>query len=546
MGDLKKLIDSLSTVQRVTIVLTALLVGAGIVGFVKWKHENDFKPLYTNMALTDAGTVVQKLKEAGVEYRLGENGTSVLVPSARLSELRLDMAAAGLPKSGRIGFELFDKMNFGATEFVEHVNYRRALEGELERSIMTVTEVEQARVHLTFPKDSVFLENREPAKASVMLRLRSGNRMPAQNIAAISNLVASAVEGLNPTAVSIIDMQGNLLSRPRRQNPGDGSEATQELLDFRQQMERDLVSKVNATLEPLLGPERFRVGASVDCDFSSGDQSEETFDPNKSVMVSSQKTEDSSTGSGAAGVPGTSSSLPNPTSRPATSLSGINRRTESISYQSSRVVKHTRLPQGSVKRMSLSVLLDQNVQWEGAGSARKKVLVPPSPETLKAIHDLVAGVTGLSPDRGDQLIIESLPFESTLSLEPPPVAPSTPTPAPVTRLPRLQDLMHNKVVLISSGAGLLLLIGLVVILIRVAKRRKIAIQHEIAVTQALPAASEEGVPSETIEPAIEQAALTPPTPEAHSVEGLAQRIREAVVKEPTAPAGVIRGWLNES
>ena len=130
--------------------------------------------------------------------RLSENGTTILAPSARVAELRLEMASAGLPKSGRIGFELFDKTNFGATEFSEHVNYRRALEGELERSVMSLTEVEQARVHLTFPKDSVFLESRQPGKASVVLRLRPGAKLSAQNVAALTNLLASAVEGLTP------------------------------------------------------------------------------------------------------------------------------------------------------------------------------------------------------------------------------------------------------------------------------------------------------------------------------------------------------------
>ena len=139
----------------------------------------------------------------------------MLVPSAKLAELRLGMAAAGLPKTGRIGFELFDKMNLGATEFTEHINYRRALEGELERSVMSLAEVEQARVHLTFPKDSVFLEAQQPAKASVLVKTRPGARLAPQNVVAIYHLVASAVEGLAPDAVSVLDMNGNLLSRPR-------------------------------------------------------------------------------------------------------------------------------------------------------------------------------------------------------------------------------------------------------------------------------------------------------------------------------------------
>jgi flagellar M-ring protein FliF len=198
MEQLRKLLSHLSVMQRVTILASALAVGAGVVAFVRWKQESDFRPLYTTLASEDAGAVVQKLKEGGVEYRLSENGSTILVPSAKVAEMRLEMASAGLPKSGRIGFELFDKTNFGATEFVEHINYRRALEGELERTVMSLSEVEQARVHLTFPKESVYLESRQPAKASVVVRLRPGAQLIPPNVIAIEHLVASAVEGLGP------------------------------------------------------------------------------------------------------------------------------------------------------------------------------------------------------------------------------------------------------------------------------------------------------------------------------------------------------------
>ena len=158
MNQITALIANLSLRQRVLIVAAAVLVAGSLVGFTRWRREQDFRPLFTNMAAEDAGAVVQKLRESGTEFRLSENGTTVLAPSERVAELRLQMASAGLPKSGRAGFELFDKANFGVTDFAEHINFRRALEGELERSIMALAEVESARVHLTFSKDSVFLE----------------------------------------------------------------------------------------------------------------------------------------------------------------------------------------------------------------------------------------------------------------------------------------------------------------------------------------------------------------------------------------------------
>src|ERR1035437_8654514 len=207
MEQLSELLAGLSTKQKASIVIAALLTVAGIISFTRWKHEGDFRPLYSSMAPEDAAGVVQKLRETGVEYRLSESGGVVSVPSAKLAESRLALAAVGLPKTGRIGFELFDKTNFGTTEFVEHINYKRALEGELERSVMSLAEVEQARVHLTLPKDSVFIEQQQPAKASVLLKIRPGAQLSAQNVLAVTNLVASAADGLSPDAVSVLDMR---------------------------------------------------------------------------------------------------------------------------------------------------------------------------------------------------------------------------------------------------------------------------------------------------------------------------------------------------
>jgi flagellar M-ring protein FliF len=278
---------------------------------------------------------------------------------------------------------------------------------------------------------------------------------------AVTHLIASAVEGLAPESVFVLDMRGNLLNRPRRltSSLGDGG-AADEMLETRQRLEKDLVAKISSTLEPLLGAEKFRAGASVDCDFTSSEESEESYDPNKSVMLTSQVTEDASTAKTTAGVPGTASNLPRPAARPATAPSGVSRHTENITYQSSRLVRQRRFPQGTVKKMSLAVLVDHNVKWQGEGEKKQRFPAPPSPETMKAIHDLVAAATGLSSERGDQLIVESLPFESTLNFEP--LAPARPvTPAsPQTQLLGLWN--KNKYLVIGAGGAVLLLLLLMV------------------------------------------------------------------------------------
>ncbi len=541
MDQFKKVWDNLSISQRIAIAAAALAVFAGLFAFARWKRESDFHPLYTAVSAEDAGVIVQKIKESGSDYRLSEDGKVVLVPSAKLAELRLQMAAAGLPKSGRLGFELFDKTTIGVTEFVEHINYRRALEGELERSVMSLAEVEQARVHLTFPKDSVFLEAQQPAKASIILRLKPGARITGPNVLAICNLVASSVEGLAPDAVSVVDMNGNLLSRPRKPSSDDATAAGDDLFDLRQKLERDLVAKMNATLEPVLGAERFRAGASVDCELSSGDQSEEIFDPSKSVMLTSLRTEESTASSGASGssgVPGTASNLPRATSKPSSGLSGLTRVTENVTYQTSRTTKRTRSPQGAIKRMSLSVLVDHSLRWEGDGPRKRRVLVPTPPETVKSIHELVAAVTGFSEERGDQLIVESLPFESTLNQEPPLPPPASAKPAPI---------FPQKLVLpIAVGAtGLLLVVGAALAWLWKRRRRvrvemRTALPGENQPSDVVALQSAAGQPGESGTDVPELLPATPP-----KLQRLTELIRETAARDATGSCNVVRTWLSE-
>jgi flagellar M-ring protein FliF len=561
---MKKILANFSVRQRITIAVVLIAAAAGLYTLVQHQREADFRPLFTGVAPEDASAIVQKLKETGVDYRVPEEGGMVLVPSARLAELRINMAAVGLPKTGRIGFELFDKTNLGATEFTEHINYRRALEGELERSVMSLAEVEQARVHITFPKDSVFLESQQPAKASVLVKLRPGSRLAPQNVLAIDHLVSAAVEGLTPDGVSVLDMNGNLLGRPRSPGTLDGPEPSEAALDYRHHVETDLLAKVNSTLEPLLGADKFRANVSVECDFTGGEQSEEIFDPAHSVMTTSQHTEDTSGGTSANGVPGTASTLPRPTSRPGSGSSRVSRSTENIAYQTSRTVKKTRMPAGVVKKMSLAVLVDQSVTWEKDGKGMKRVLVAPTPETMKIIHDVLAGVTGFNAERGDQLVIETLPFESTLQLEPPGVPGAAPAPAKPTGMAGLPIQLDRKTLLTVGGAaaGAIVMIFLFAMLLRKRKKKsaiataaaELAAGDTPAGRAALAAAhAQEGLEAQLAErDALQQKSdaqvltnlkLAPVITK--KAEILAKHLREKISKEPEVAGQILRTWIRE-
>jgi len=370
------------------------------------------------------------------------------------------------------------------------------------------------------------------------------------------------VEGLAPDAVSVLDMNGNLLSHPKAASI-DGTDSSQGSLDYRHQVETDLISKINSTLEPLLGANKFRAGVSVDCDFSGGDQSEEIFDPARTVMASSQRTEDSAGAAGASGVPGTASSLPRPTSRPAISAANkITRMTENIIYQATRTVRKTRLPAGTVKKMSLAILVDQDLTWEPDKTGFKRVLSPPSPEKLKTIRDLVAGITGLNTERGDQLIVETLPFESTLAIDPPerakPAAPSKPQ-GPLKWPP------DGKTLLIGGGAAVALIVlgFLAAMLLRGGKSKVTASSNKtLSAGNAERGGPESAIAGDTLEKQLESK-LTERDAMQHQLDAqalnalniapvitktaeiLAKHLREKIKSEPDVSAQVLRTWIHE-
>lgn len=561
MAELKRLLANLTLRQKVSLVAAAVAVAASLWALGNWSRERDFRPLYTGLAAEDAGAVVARLRERGTPYRLSDAGATVLVPSSLVAEARLDLAASGLPRTGRIGFELFDQNRFGATDFAEKVNFHRALEGELERSILTLAEVERARVHITPPKESVFLESRRPAKASVLIRLRPGARLAPENVQAICHLVASAVEGLEPAAVSVLDVRGNLLNRPRPPEDPDSGRPSEALLEWRQSLERDLVAKIRSTLEPLLGPDGFRASVSLECDFTSGEHSEEILDPTRSVMTSSQRSEDTGGYPAASGVPGTASNLPRPTARPASSARSYSRKTENITYQSSRTVRRVRIPQGTVKRMSVAVVIDHAVRWEGQGAGARRVVEPPSEEKLKAIRELVAGAVGLNAERGDQLTVESLPFEAMPRWQPE-EEPAAPSPSGAPSLPAwLPEPLRDPRVLGAAGAALVVLLaGALALLVRLRRRRRLKIRaaNVLGSGQGAAGALEQAGGNDRLgeqlaeraeqqakleREALESLRLAPPKTKKSEV--LAKHLGEEAKKDAPGLAQVVRTWLDE-
>jgi flagellar M-ring protein FliF len=551
MNQLIQIWNRLSIAQRISLIAAPILVCALSWGLVRWKHDGDFRTLYSGLAPEDAAAVTQKLREVAIEFRLDETGAAILVPSGNLSEARLALAGAGLPRTGRIGFELFDRVNLGASDFTEQVNYRRALEGELERTVATLSEVDQARIHITFAKESVFLDARQPSKATVVLRLKRAPRISNANVTAIANLIASAVDGLTPESVAIVDSGGRLLNRPRAAQDND-SRMAEANLDYRHQIEADFLTRINAAVEPLVGPGKFRAGINVDCDFTSAEESEESYDASKSMVVSSQSTEESTASALAGGTPGTASNLPQPAPRSPGGSSGVMRRTENLSYQPGRIVRRTISPRGTIRRVSTSVLVDQMIRWEGIGPKAKKSLVPPSAEVMKGIHDVIAGITGFDEKRGDQITVETLPFEETISAEPPPAAPSAGKPGSGF------DFRHPAV-MGGAATGLIMLLLIGFFLYRRPSGRRPANLGPASLHAGAnaPAAgigenADARLEQQMLDNAAEHSQLEAEAlsrirlpANTKKTEVLVRHIRESVHKDPGGAANVLRTWVSE-
>ncbi len=395
--------------QRATIVLLAVLVLVAIGSFVYYMNRVEYEVLYRDLNPEDAQAIAAKLKEEKKDFLV--QGTSILVaaPKSEVDKLRLEVAGAGLARSGRVGYEIFDKNQFGLTDFTEQVNLQRALEGELARTISSLTEISEARVHLVLPKDSVFEEKREEAKASVVVRLRNGAELSKASIAGIKGVVAGAVPGLRTYNVSVVDDQGRLLS----QSAETGDQARSELESgIKEQIEHDMVSKVISILEPVVGKGKVHANASVDLDFNTTEQTEETFNPNPQAILSQQRTEERvSSSSTESGVPGTQSNVSGNTSQQPGTAPARLRTNETTNYEVSKMVRHTVQPKGNLRRISVAVILDHKTAY--SKSPDGKVVTSNQPRTqaeLDAYRELVLATVGFSKERGDTVTLENVPF----------------------------------------------------------------------------------------------------------------------------------------
>lgn len=396
----------------------ALLVGLAAsialgVAVVMWSQQPDFVPLYGTLPAADSAKVVQSLEQRGVPYKL--EGGAVAVPAEQVHQLRLQLAGQGLPGSGYQGFELLDReQSFGTSSFMENARYQRALEGELTKSIASLDSVSGARVHLAIPKQSAFVRRRSQPSASVLVNVMPGRALQEQHVAGIVNLVASSVPGMEAEKVTVVDQRGRLLTRtPRSEGVATGSEH----LQFLRQVEKDYSDRIVELLTPVLGADRISAKVSADIDFTVVEKTMESYSPEKALR-SEQTTEELTSSVRAEGVPGALSNSPPPAAEigdpaeeegaeaPAPEPRQTTRHA-TRNYELDRTISHVREAPGSIRRLSVAVLVDYRDHINDAGNAER---VPLGADEIARIEALVKEAVGFNAERGDSVNVANVSF----------------------------------------------------------------------------------------------------------------------------------------
>ena len=380
----------LSTSQRIVMSSVLVLTFGGLIGLIVWAGMtgggSTYSTLFSSLDLAESSSIVEQLKEGKYEYKIENEGRTISVKKNQVYELRMTFAKMGLPKSGHIGYEIFDKTNLGMTDFVQNLNYKRALEGEIANTIQNLSEVDKARIHIVIPKETIFIERQIEPTASIVVKLKPGAKMNDKHVEAIANLVASSVEGLKRKNITIVDTDGNLLSNAYGDN--EIAERTSNQLQLQTNVEKTITNKALEMLEGVLGPNKSRVKVSVDLEFQQESRVEEIFDPESKVVRSEERNEEQAEGA--------------PT--------GNEKKENSITnYEINKTVKNIVGAVGGIKKMTVSVAVDGTYKTKKDGARDYN---PRSADEILKLEDLVKKAVGYNPARGDEIVVSNLQFDN--------------------------------------------------------------------------------------------------------------------------------------
>jgi flagellar M-ring protein FliF len=521
----------LSLKQQLLLAGSVVLVGGTVWIFVRLLGGGDYKTLYSGMAPADAQNLAQRLIAQNVAYELSSDGTAVLVRSDELDRARLQVAAQGPLASGRMGFELFDKPNWSGSDFSEKVNYQRALEAELERTIQTMSGVESVRVHLVLPHESLFTDRERSAKAAVVMKL-SGGRLNDQISQSVANLVSSAWDDLSPQNVTVVTTDGQMPS----QGHGRSSGATGS-----QELETELAERLVQTLAPVIGNDHVKSSITIDYDESSGESTQELYDPNSTVVLSSQTSQETVGDLEPAGIPGTPSNVPNSQgstaaasqAKASSTAQGIH--SEGKTYAVSHTTRHLVEPAGRVKRIAAAILIDDAIETKTENGKTLETRRKRSPEEMKQIAEVAKAVIGFDLQRGDLFSLENISFRQQI----------VDMPIPPGKLQRFMIFAERWTSLLRY-AGLLALFAVVYLaILRPVKKQVIAVLQSPA-RASLPGPGATGVSGTQIASSTLTEGSRPALGDVQQAISLKKQLVTKVKEDPQGASRLIQTWLRES
>ncbi|MBK7353905.1 MAG: flagellar M-ring protein FliF [Nitrosomonas sp.] len=414
-------IAQLSGQKKLGLMLAAAASIALLVGIVIWSQSPDYRVLYTNITEQDGGAVINALQQMNIPYQFSEGNGTILVPGTQVHEIRLRLASQGLPKGGISGFELLENQKFGSSQFLEQVNYQRALEGELARSIQSLSAVQSARIHLAIAKPTVFVRERQQPSVSVLLNLYPGRVLTVEQISAIIHLVSSSIPNLPVKNVTVVDQNGNLLSTPKKEGNETGLDDTQ--LKYIHELEQNINKRIETILLPITGPNNVRAQVTADVDFSRTERAEEIYKPNNiateaASIRSQQKSDSMSANRPESGVPGALSNRPPAAAEAPVDVAAgegdtknqvpVDTRSESTTnYELDKTIQHTRQSVGRINRLSAAVVINYRGKMDEAGSLTHE---PLAAEEIEKINSLVKQAMGFDENRGDSLTVTNSQF----------------------------------------------------------------------------------------------------------------------------------------
>lgn len=413
LRNLGRRFNELSPANKAVALGLVAAMGAAVVAMLFWAQAPDYQILYANLDEKDAAAVVEELKRQNIPYELSNQGRNIRIPSNRVHEVRLNLASQGLPKGKEVGLELFEDTPLGMTEFVQKLNFQRALQGELVRTINSLAAVEHSRVHVVLPKDNVFSKEKPRGKASVMVKLKPGQSLSETQVQGIVHLVSASVEGLQASDVVVVDLDGNMLSGGK--DVSETAILTASNYKHKRRVEKELERNIRDMLEEALGPGKVIAKVAADINFDKVERTEEVYDPDSQVIRSEQNVTEEVVGSAPpGGVAGVKSLVPGEGNEQASGSGAGPRRSNeksTLNYEINKVVKHVLETTGEINKLSVSVMVD------GKHVGDPPEYQPRTAEEMKKLLDLVKTAVGYDEKRGDQIKLENVQFDKTLQFQ---------------------------------------------------------------------------------------------------------------------------------